>query len=619
MDPINNENKEQNDFFAFEEHENKEENDFFSYEEYENNPELNLGEMTLPKFSLKDKNIKTRLLAGFGSLIFIMILVGIINLAFLQNIDNSVEEMTQTEINLMKNFDNVNYYSTRHLSAVRGYMLTTDDHYLTVIDEYSDLLDTEIAVVLSRTDSPDVAQTFEDRDQLNLMLEKDIIANFRQGNEELALRHMNDTYSPGMEIINADISAYSLAQSDKTKALTTDITSQINISRIVIMILNVITAGIGIFIAVRFADYFVNEIKKVADQLSTMATGDFSLAALEVDGESEIDQLMRATNYLQAEISEIVISIRSSSKTLASQSEGLSNSTLEVQAGSEQVAITMQELATGTEGQAHSASGLAINMEAFGVDFERTAKNSEDVSNASTEMLGLASRGKSLMRTSNQQMTRISEIVHEAVEQMDSLEKESQEISKLVQIIREISNQTNLLALNAAIEAARAGEHGRGFSVVADEVRKLSEQVAESVGEITGFVDNIQKDTKKVTTSLTEGEKQSLIGMDSLSETSETFDQISTALDSVVHNIQEVNETIINLSHTNDQMGTSISEIASISEESAAGVEETTAATEEITSTMDEVASSSAQIAELAETLNKSVERFKIDEEFYQL
>ena len=452
MDPINNENKEQNDFFSFEEYENKEENDFFSYEEYENNPALKLGEMTLPKFSLKDKNIKTRLLAGFGSLIFIMILVGIVNLAFLQNIDNSVEEMTQKEINLMKNFDNVNYYSTRHLSAVRGYMLTSEDQYLDVVDEFNDLLETEIAVVLSRTDSPEVAQTFKDRDRLSLMLEKDIIANFRQGNEQLAIRHMNDTYSPGMEVINADISAYSLDQSDKTKALTDDITSQINMSRIVIMILNVITAGIGIFIAVRFANDFVKEIKKVADQLSTMATGDFSLAALEVDGESEVDQLMRATNYLQAEISEIVVSIRSSSKTLASQSEGLSNSTMEVQAGSEQVAITMQELATGTEGQAHSASSLAINMEAFGVDFERTAKNSEDVSKASTEMLDLASRGKSLMRTSKQQMTRISEIVHEAVEQMGSLEKERQEISKLVQIIRDISNQTNLLALNARLK-----------------------------------------------------------------------------------------------------------------------------------------------------------------------
>lgn len=584
----------------------------------DNNPDFKLGEMKLPKFSLKDKDIKTRLLAGFGSIILIMIIVGITNVFSLQRIDDSVEEMTQTEINLMKNYDNVNYYATRHLSAIRGYLLTEDNHFIEVADEFSEKLDKEIETVLSRTDSPEVAKTFEDRERLYLMLEQDIVPNIRQGNNDLAIRHMNDTYSPGMEKINAEISAYSLEQSDKTRALTEDITVQIDRSRIVIIILNIITAAIGVFVAVTFANDFTNEIKKVVDQLTVMATGDFSLESLTVDGESEIDQLMRATNFLQAEISEIVISIRNSSNILALQSEGLSNSTTEVQAGSEQVAITMQELATGAEGQANSASNLAINMDAFGVDFERATKNSEDVSNASTEMLDLASKGKSLMRTSDHQMTRITEIVHEAVEQMDSLEKESQEISKLVQIIHEIANQTNLLALNAAIEAARAGEHGRGFSVVADEVRKLSEQVAASVEEITGFVDNIQQDTKKVTASLTEGEKQSSIGMDSISKTSETFDQISTALESVVFNIQEVNGTIINLSYTNEEMGTSVSEIASISEESAAGVEETTAATEEITSTMDEVASSSAQIAGLAESLNKSVERFKINEEFYR-
>lgn len=596
---------------------NKEEDTLFSYRDDSNNPDFKFGAMKLPEFSLKDKDIKTRLLAGFGSIILIMIVVGLTNVFSLQRIDNNVEEMTQTEINLMKNYDNVNYYATRHLSAIRGYLLTEDNHFINVANDFSEKLDNEIETVLSRTDSPEVVKTFEDRERLYLMLEQDILRNIRQGNNDLAIRHMNDTYSPGMELINDQISAYSLEQTDKTRALTESITTQIDRSRITMTILYIITIGVGVFVATTFAHDFAEELRKVVDQLNVMATGDFSLEPLEVDGETEIHQLMSATNYLQAEMSEIIVSIRSSSNDLASQSESLSTSTTEVQAGSEQVAITMQELATGAEGQANSASTLAVNMDAFRVDFERAAKNSEDVSNSSTEMLELASRGKSLMRTSNHQMNRISEIVNEAVQQMDSLEKESLEISKLVQIIHEIANQTNLLALNAAIEAARAGEHGLGFSVVADEVRKLSEQVAESVEEITGFVDNIQEDTKKVTVSLTEGEKESSIGMESISKTSETFDQISTALESVVYNIQEVNGTVINLSYTNEEMGSSVSEIASISEESAAGVEETTAATEEITSTMDEVADSSSHIAGLANSLNKSVERFKINEEFY--
>lgn len=96
------------------------------------------------------------------------------------------------------------------------------------------------------------------------------------------------------------------------------------------------------------------------------------------------------------------------------------------------------------------------------------------------------------MSSSTKQMGAIQHIVKDAVEQVDGLSKQTQEISKLVTVIQTIAAQTNLLALNAAIEAARAGEQGKGFAVVANEVQKLAEQVSYSVEDITGIVRNIQ-------------------------------------------------------------------------------------------------------------------------------
>lgn len=401
-----------------------------------------------------------------------------------------------------------------------------------------------------------------------------------------------------------------IVQKSRTEAVNNttksadDAISTLVIDMIIAMIL-------GTALVVIISRVITKNLKKVVKVSDQIANGDLTVSAIDYQGKDEIGKLAQSMNKMSKNLQVVVQKISDVSVTVNRQSEGLSQSTNEVTAGSQQIATTMQELSAGAENQANTASNLAVSMDTFSSNIEGAYGKGEVIYHSSHKVLKMTTEGSRLMDSSINQMNVIDQIMKDAVQKVNGLDVQSQEISKLVSVIKGIAEQTNLLALNAAIEAARAGEHGRGFAVVADEVRKLAEQVAFSVTDITGIVGSIQKESSSVTDSLQGGYEEVLKGTEQIKSTGQTFTGIQHAVNEMVDSIQVVSENLASILETSKEMNKAIEDIAAISEEAAAGIEQTSASVQQTSSSMLELADNSHELSRLAEELDGLVKEFK--------
>lgn len=373
-----------------------------------------------------------------------------------------------------------------------------------------------------------------------------------------------------------------------------------------------ITLLIGIAIIWLFANNVTNPIKKVTEQMTHIANGNLTIDALDISSKDETGQLAGGLNNLHTNLKNMIGNISQASQLISGHSEELTQSANEVKVGTEQIATTMEEIASGTESQASLAGDLSTSMGTYVEKVEEANNNGERIYQSSNEVLQLTEDGAQLMRQSVEQMMNIDHIVNDSVLKVQQLDVQSNEISKLVTVIREVAEQTNLLALNAAIEAARAGEHGRGFAVVAEEVKKLAEEVSKSVADITQIVARIQGDTTGVVQSLQTGYSEVSKGTDQLKTTGETFRKINDSVKEMASTIRVVSDNLTHMKSTSQEMNSAIEEVAAISEQSAAGVEQTSASTQQTSSSMEEVAASSEELSKLAIQLNDLVQQFRI-------
>ena len=239
------------------------------------------------------------------------------------------------------------------------------------------------------------------------------------------------------------------------------------------------------------------------------------------------------------------------------------------------LATAAQQVAAASSDTADSASAMAASVEELSVSIGQVSENASTALRIAERTGTLSVNGGEVIDRAVGEINRIAETVRQTAGKMGALSDNSNQISSVVQVIKDVADQTNLLALNAAIEAARAGEAGRGFAVVADEVRKLAERTTSATVEIGNMIGRIQSDTVSSVATMESAVAQVDRGVNLANEAGAAISEIRQGVNQVVSTVNDIVNSIQEQSVASQQIAQQVERVAQASEENNAAARQT--------------------------------------------
>ncbi|ALU61149.1 methyl-accepting chemotaxis protein [Pseudomonas syringae] len=359
--------------------------------------------------------------------------------------------------------------------------------------------------------------------------------------------------------------------------------AQYDKSRDIVIIFVVIAALCTIGLALWLTRSIVGPLQRAVTAAEQVANGDLT-HSIEVDGEDEVTRLLRALAMMQVNLREAMRHIGSSATQLASAATELNSVTEDSYRGLNQQNAEIDQAAT------------AINEMTSAV--EEVARNAVSTSDASNQSSTSALAGQTRVIETVQSIQTLTDNVQATSMLVQSLANQSQDIGKVLDVIRSIAEQTNLLALNAAIEAARAGESGRGFAVVADEVRALAHRTQQSTLEIDSMV-----------SAMRSGSAQAL---DSMNTSRDRADSTLALAKGAGESLSEITSSINQISERNLVIASAAEEQAQVSREVDRNIVNIRDLSMQSTQGANQISASSHELSRLAADLSQVVSRFKV-------
>ncbi|MRW93959.1 HAMP domain-containing protein [Duganella sp. FT80W] len=513
---------------------------------------------------MKNFTIGTRLAAGFGLVLALMILMTLIGIRHMHSVATATRDMMQQPLakeRMISDWYRLIHTSVRRTSAISK---SSDPSLGPFFADDTKQSTAEINVLQQKVEAllegDEEKAMFSDmmaaRKQYVASRDK-IVALKKDGKLDEAAEELEQRFTPNGKAYLAALGGLLEHQRKNMDNQAGHIESLYESNRAFMIGFGLAVLALGVVSAWRLTRGITVPLSQALEIAEAVAHRDLT-SHIEVSSSDETGRLLQSLQKMNDGLIDIVTQVR--------------NGTESISTASSQIAAGNLDLSSRTEQQASSLEETASSMEELTATVKQNADNARQANQLAVRASEVAQRGGG--------------VVSDVVSTMEAITGSSRKIADIISVIDGIAFQTNILALNAAVEAARAGEQGRGFAVVASEVRNLAQRSAAAAKEIKGLIDD------------------SLLKVDAGSA---LVSQAGSTMSEVVESIQRVT----------DIMG----EISSATQEQSSGIEQVNQAigqmdqvTQQNAALVEQAAAAAAALHDQADTLTATVAVFKLHE-----
>jgi methyl-accepting chemotaxis protein len=352
-------------------------------------------------------------------------------------------------------------------------------------------------------------------------------------------------------------------------------------------------------------------IQKTNHTLSMVATGDLTVDA-SLKRKDEFSILGKSINHMLTSMRSLIQKMLGVSKSTAVSAceVGIASETLLESSKSIVKAVT--DIEQGVQQQASDAENCLRRMADLAHQINMVQDNTVEIGHIADNTKNSVKSGLIVINDLSSKAKDTSDITQLVIDNIESLEAESESIIGIISAINEITEQTNLLSLNATIEAARVGAAGRGFAVVADEIRKLADKSAKESGRIAAVIEKIQDRTKRTVNAAKKAESIVATQENALMVTMKTFDDINSHVENLTGNLTKISSGIDKIGKAKDDTLSAIESISATLEETVAATTEVSSTAENQLSAVEQLNHAALKLGDDAKNLEDTVRVFRI-------